>query len=109
MEQGVDALIEFQLLVDPVADAEWAFTGWDVIATVSDAKGRQVFPVTVDVRPSGGLVRLILPEGTVNGLRVGRPYRYDCLMAAPGDIAAYDHHLAAGPASVSLRTSRRDP
>jgi hypothetical protein len=109
MEQGIDALLELQLFSDPAGTEAWPFTGWDVNATVSDPKGRQVFPVTVDADPSGGVVKLILPEATVNTLRVGRPYRYDCLMVAPGDTVADDHHLAAGPVTVALRTTRRDP
>lgn len=64
--------------------------------------------MTVDANASGGVVRLILPEATVNTLRVGRDYRYDCLMVAPGSTAADDHVLASGPVTVALRTSRRD-
>jgi hypothetical protein len=109
MEQGIDALLELQLFTDQAGTVPWPFTGWDVNATVSDARGREVFPVTVDVNAAGGVVKLILPEATVNTLRVGRPYRYDCLMVAPGSVVADDHHLAAGPVTVALRTSRRDP
>jgi hypothetical protein len=55
------------------------------------------------------VVKLILPEATVNTLRLGKRYRYDCLMVAPGNVVADDHHLAAGPVTVALRTTRRDP
>ena len=109
MEQGIDALLELRLFGNQAGTEPWPFVGWDVNATVSDPKGRQVFPVTVDLNAAGGVVKLILPEATVNTLRVGRPYRYDCLMVAPGNLAADDHHLAAGPVTVALRTSRRDP
>jgi hypothetical protein len=108
MEQGIDALLEFRLFSDTARTTAWPFTGWDVNATVSDEKGRQIFPVTVDLDPGVGVVRLIFPEASVNALRVGRPYRYDCLLVAPGDLAADDHVLAAGPVTVALRTSRRD-
>ena len=107
MEQGIDALITFQLK-DASGNA-WPFTGWDVNATVSDERGRTIYPVTVDADASGGEVRLILPEATVNELKVGGAYRFDCLMVPPGATAADDHFLASGPVTVALRTSRRDP
>lgn len=109
MEQGIDALLEMQLYSNSAGTTPWPFVGWDVNATVSDERGRVVFPVTVDANHSGGVVKLILPEAVVNTLRPGRPYRYDCLMVAPGNTAADDHHLAAGPVTVALRTTRRDP
>jgi hypothetical protein len=109
MEQGIDALLELHLFSNAAATVAWPFVGWDVNATVSDEKGRTVYPVTVNANASTGVVKLILPEATVNSLRVGKPYRYDCLMVAPGNVAADDHHLAAGPVTVALRTTRRDP
>jgi hypothetical protein len=108
LEQGLDGRLEFRLFEDDAGENPWAFTGWDVNATLSDQKGRTVYPVEVDADAASGIVRLILPESTVNSLRVGRPYRYDCLMVAPGDGVADDHSLASGPATVALRTSRRD-
>jgi hypothetical protein len=109
MEQGLDALLELQLFSNSAGTIAWPFTGWDVNATVSDEKGRTLYPVTVDASPSTGIVRLILPEALVNSLRVGKTYRYDCLMVAPGAVAADDHYLATGPVTVALRTTRRDP
>lgn len=108
-EQGVDALKVFELFSDTAQTQPWDFTGWDVNATVSDAKGRNVYPATVDAEPADGLVRLILPEAVVNTLKVGGEYRYDCLMVPPGAEPADDHYLATGPFTVALRTSRRDP
>ena len=108
MEQGIDALLTLELYEDTAATEPWPFTGWDVTATVSDEKGRVVWPVTVDADPAGGVVRLVFPEASVNVLKVGKTYRYDCLMVAPGGVAADDHMLAAGPVTVGLRTSRRD-
>lgn len=108
MEQGLDALIEFRMYADAARTEPWDFTGWDVNATVSDEKARTIWPVTVDADPAGGVVRLIVPEALVNTLRVGKTYRYDCLMVAPGAEAADDHVLAAGPVSLALRSTRRD-
>lgn len=109
MEQGIDALLELQLFEDSAGTEPWSFAGWDVNATVSDIKGRTIYPVTVNATAATGVVRLIFPEALVNELRVGKPYRYDCLMVAPGNVVADDHHLAAGPVTVALRTTRRDP
>ena len=109
MEQGLDALLELQLFSNSAGTVAWPFTGWDVNATVSDEKGRTLYPVTVDLNPAGGIVRLILPEAIVNSLRTNKAYRYDCLMVAPGAVAADDHYLATGPVTVALRTTRRDP
>ena len=109
MEQGLDALLELRLFSNSAATTPWPFTGWDVNATVSDEKGRTLYPVTVDASPSTGIVRLILPEVLVNSLRTNKTYRYDCLMVAPGAVVADDHCLATGPVTVALRTTRRDP
>lgn len=108
MEQGRDALLTLELYSDSAGTTPWPFTGFDINATVSDEKGRNVYLVTVDSNAATGEVRLILPEATVNSLRVGKAYRYDCLLVAPGAVAADDHFLAAGPLTVALRTSRRD-
>lgn len=108
MEQGIDALLEFRMYADSARTEPWSFAGWDVNATVSDERGRTIYQVTIDADPAEGVVRLILPEAIVNSLRVGKAYRYDCLMVAPGTEAADDHVLAAGPVTVALRTTRRD-
>ena len=109
MEQGIDALKTFALFSDAAQTIAWQFVGWDVNATISDSRGRVIFPVTVDAAPTLGTVRLILPEATVNTLKVGGSYRYDCLMVPPGVTAADDHFLSTGPVTVKLRTTRRDP
>ena len=108
MEQGIDALKVFELYSNTAQTTPFNFTGWDVNATVSDEKGRTTFAVTVETVPASGVVRLILPEATVNTLKVGGSYRYDCLMVPPGVTVADDHYLATGPVTVALRTSRRD-
>lgn len=108
MEQGVDALKVFELFSNAAQTQPFNFTGWDVNATVSDAKGRTVYTVTVATVPASGVVRLVLPEATVNALKVGGDYRYDCLMVPPGVTQADDHFLATGPVTVALRSTRRD-
>lgn len=109
LEQGIDGLKIFELFSDAAQTTPWQFVGFDVNATISDEKGRNVFPVTVDSQPTQGRVRLIAPEVLVNGLKVGGGYRYDVLMVPPGVTAADDHYLATGPVTVALRSSRRDP
>lgn len=109
MEQGVDALKVFELYANTAQTTPWQFIGWDVNATVSDEKGRTIYPVTVDANASTGVVRLIFPEALVNSLKVGDGYRYDVLMVPPTAGLADDYYLATGPITVALRTSRRDP
>jgi ligand-binding SRPBCC domain-containing protein len=108
MEQGIDALKKFELFSDSAQTEPFDFTGWDVNATVSDEKGRNVWTVTVETEPADGVVRLLFPEALVNALRVNGAYRYDALMVPPGADLADDHYLATGPVTVALRTSRRD-
>lgn len=109
MEQGIDALLELHLFSDDAGTEPWPFVGWDVNATVSDERGRNVKTVVVEANALTGVVRLILPEASVNTLSPRKAYRYDCIMVAPTTALADDHHLAAGPVTVALRTSRRDP
>ena len=108
MEQGKDGLLSLELYSNDAATEAWPFTGWDVNATVSDAKGRTVYSVTVNAFPASGKLDLIFPEALVNSLKVSKTYRYDCLMVAPGNVQADDHFVATGPVVVGLRTSRRD-
>lgn len=109
LEQGVDGLLTFELFADEAETTPWQFTGYDVNATIADLSGRTVYPVTVDANPATGTVRLIALEATVAQLRPGRPYRYDCLMVAPGATLADDQFLAAGTVTVAKRSSQRDP
>jgi hypothetical protein len=109
LEQGRDNPLSFRLWADTAKTTPWVFTGYDVNATISDITGRHVYPVTVEADAALGTVRLIALEATVALLRPGRAYRYDCLMVAPGGLLADDPFLAAGPASVFIRSTRRDP
>ena len=109
LEQGRDNPLSFRLWADTAKTTPWIFTGYDVNATISDASGRNVYPVTVEADAALGTVRLIALEATVAQLRPGKAYRYDCLMVAPGSTVADDHCLATGPVTVALRTTRRDP
>lgn len=109
IEQGVDALKVFELYSNPEQTIPWTFVGWDVNGTISDDKGRSVRSIEIETNPSGGIVRLILPEAIANTLKPGIRYRYDVLMIPPGTTLADDNFLATGPLTVALRTSRRDP
>lgn len=108
LEQGRDNPLSFRLWADAAKTTPWVFTGYDVNATISDMSGRNVYPVTVETDPTLGTVRLIALEATVAQLKPGKAYRYDCLLVAPGGLVADDPFLAAGPAVVALRTTRRD-
>jgi hypothetical protein len=109
MEQGKDALLPLRFWQDSAKTQPWPFIGWDVNATVSDTRGRNIWPVTIRATPESGLLDLIFPEDLVNALKASRAYRYDCGGWPPGSTAADDHFLAAGSVTVALRTSRRDP
>jgi hypothetical protein len=109
LEQGRDNPFWFTLWADTAKTRPWVFTGYDVNATISDASGRNVYPVTVEADAALGTVRLIALEATVAQLRPGKAYRYDCLMVAPGASLGDDPFLAAGPAIVAIRSTRRDP
>lgn len=108
MEQGIDALKIFELFEDEAQTTPWQFIGWDVNATVSDDTGKTVYQTTVDANATLGTIRLILPEATVNNLKIDGNYRYDCLMVPPGSTQADDIFLATGEVVISLRSSRRD-
>lgn len=108
MEQGIDAVLSFELYSDDAGTEEWPFTGWDVNATVSDLKAKTVFPCTVTTAPSDGKITLIFPKILVDQLKPSREHRYDCIMIAPGNVQADDHFLATGPISLGVRSSRRD-
>ena len=107
MEQGLDASIEFHLFTDQTGTIPWPFLLWQLKATLSDETGKTVLNLTIETEPQNGVVRLRLPELTVNTLRPIQTYRYDCLMIAPGNMQGDDHYLATGPVKVALRTSRR--
>ncbi len=109
MEQGIDALKVFELFADVGQTTPYDFTGSDVNATVSDETGRTKYTCTVETEPANGIIRLLLPEATVNTLKPDRTYRYDCLLVPPGVVPADDNFVATGPVTVALRTTRRDP
>lgn len=109
MEQGKDALLPLRFWANSAKTVPWPFIGWDINATVSDTKGRTIYPVTIRSEPENGLLDLIFPESLVNALKAGRTYRYDCGGWPPGSTAGDDHFLATGSVVVALRTSRRDP
>ena len=108
MEQGIDALLPLRFWQDTAETQPWPFIDWDVNATVSDTRGRNVWPVTIRATPLNGVLDLIFPEDSVNALKAGRTYRFDCGGWPPGAVEGDDHFLATGPVTVALRTSRRD-
>jgi hypothetical protein len=110
MEQGRDAELILQLLCgDEEGSESWPFVGWDVNSTIRDSTGDTVLNVTVATNPEEGEIKLILPEVLVNTLRPSKPYVYECLLVAPGEMAADDYFVAAAPVTVALRSTRRDP
>jgi hypothetical protein len=108
MEQGKDALLPLRFWQDTAKTQPWPFIDWDVNATVSDTRGRNVWPVTIRATPSSGVLDLIFPEALVNALKTSKTYRFDCGGWPPGSVAGDDHFFAAGPVIVTLRSSRRD-
>jgi len=108
LEQGIDGVKIFHLFSNTAQTEAWPFVGFDVNATISDDKGRNIIPVTVDANPAQGTIRLIFPEAQVNQLKVGGAYRYDVLLVPQDTLPANDHFLATGPVTVALRTTRRD-
>ena len=109
LEQGIDGVKIFHLFTDAAQTVPWSFVGFDVNATISDDKGRNVIPITVNADTEQGTIRLIFPETQVNLLKVGGAYRYDVLLIPLDLLPANDHFLATGPVTVALRTTRRDP
>lgn len=109
LEQGRDNDRSYKLWGDAAKTTPWQFVGYDINATISDARGRKVYPLTVESDATAGTVRIIALESTVALLTPGKSYRFDCLMVAPGGLTADDTFLEAGTSVVAIRSSRRDP
>jgi hypothetical protein len=109
MEQGIDAELILQLFSDEAGTNPWPFLDWDVKSTIRDTTADTVFDVTVVADPIQAEIKLILPEAIVNSLKPSKQYIYECLLVAPGSVPADDDFVAVGPATVALRTTRRDP
>lgn len=107
MEQGIPGILELRIFSDEAATTPWSLAGWEVKASISDIAGNTLFDFVPVVDAANGIVKLFLPEATVNQLSPERSYRYDALMVAPGGAPENDAFLATGPVLVSLRSTRR--
>jgi len=108
LEQGIDARLELKLWADTAKTTPWTFVGWTLYGFVSDAKRSEIYPLDLtESDASTGSIVAILPEATVNGLKVTKDWFYDLLGVAPGVVVADDHHIAYGPAVPTFRPARR--
>jgi len=106
-EQGLDALIKFEMFSDVGSTQEWPFPGWDVNAVLGDGK-RTEYDLTVVLDQLAGIVKVIAPEALINSLKITKTYWLNVLMVAPGNLQADDHHLAYLPVTIAPRQARRD-
>jgi hypothetical protein len=108
LEQGIDARLELKSWANSGKTTFFTFTGWTVYGFVSDAKRSLIYPLDLsESDPATGSLVAILPEATVNGLKVGKEWFYNLLGVAPGTEPADDHHIAFGPAVPTFRPARR--
>jgi hypothetical protein len=108
LEQGKDARFELKLWENTAKTSPWVFTGWTLYGLVSDAKRSEIYPLDLSSSNAAtGSVVAILPEATVNALKIGRSYVYNILAVAPGSQPADDHHVAFGTALPTFRPARR--
>lgn len=108
LEQGVDGRLELKLWADSAKTTPWAFTNWTLYGFVSDAKRSEIYALDLSESSATlGSIVAILPEATVNSLKVGKEWFYNLLAVAPGSEPADDHHIAFGPAVPTYRPARR--
>lgn len=107
-EQGLDALVIFELFANTQLTEAWPFPSWDVNAVLSDEKQRNKYNLTVVTDAIAGIVRVIAPEAIINSLRTTKNYVLSVIMVAPGNSLADDHHLAFLPVTIAPRPARRD-
>jgi len=108
MEQGIDARMELKMWEDTAKTTPWTFTNWTLYGFVSDAKRSEIYQLDLsESNASTGSIVAILPEATVNGLKVGKGWVYNILAVAPGSELADDVHVAFGPAVPTFRPARR--
>jgi hypothetical protein len=108
MEQGVDARLELKLWANTAKTTPFIFTGWTIYGFVSDTKRSLIYPLDLSESDSAaGSLVAILPEATVNSLKVGKEWVYNILAVAPGSEPADDVHVAFGPAVPTFRPARR--
>jgi len=108
LEQGIAARLELRLWANTAKTTPFTFTGWTVYGFVSDAKRSEIYALDLsESDPATGSLVAILPEATVNSLKVGKAWVYNLLGVAPGTEPADDHHIAFGPAVPTFRPARR--
>ncbi len=108
MEQGVDARLELKLWANTAKTTPFIFTGWTIYGFVSDTKRSLIYQLDLSESDSAaGSLVAILPEATVNSLKVGKEWVYNILAVAPGNEPADDVHVAFGPAVPTFRPARR--
>jgi hypothetical protein len=108
LEQGIDGRLELKLWADTAKTTPWSFTGWTLYGFVSDSKRSEIYALDLSgSNATTGSIVAILPEATVNSLKVGREWFYDLLAVAPGSVLADDTHIAFGPALPTFRPARR--
>ena len=108
LEQGIDGRLELKLWANTAKTTPWTFANWALYGFISDAKRSEIYQLDLSESDAAtGSIVAILPEATVNALRVGRDWFYDLLAVAPGSELADDHHIAYGPAVPTFRPARR--
>ena len=108
LEQGIDARLELRLWANTARSAPFIFTGWTMYGFVSDTKRIEIYELNLsESDPATGSLVAILPEVTVNGLKVSKEWVYNILGVAPGTEPADDVHIAFGPAVPTFRPARR--
>jgi len=108
LEQGIDARLPLRLWANTARTAPFVFTGWALYGFVSDTKRSEIHALDLsESDPATGSLVAILPEATVNGLKVSKEWVYNILGVAPGTEPADDDHFAFGPAVPTFRPARR--
>ena len=108
LEQGKDARLDLKLWGNAARTQPFVFKGWALIGVVSDAKRVEIHALDLsESDPATGSLVAILPEATVNSLKVSKEWVYNILGVAPGTEPADDHHIAFGPAVPTFRPARR--
>lgn len=108
LEQGKDARLDLKLWGNTARTQPFVFTNWTLYGFVSDAKRNEIYELDLsESDPTTGSLVAILPEATVNVLKVGKQWVYNILGVAPGTEPADDHHIAFGPAVPAFRPARR--
>lgn len=108
MEQGIAARLELKMFADTLKTEPWIFTNWIFYGFVSDSKRAEIYQLDLSESDAAtGSLVAILPEASVNTLKLGKEYFFNLLAIAPGTEPADDHHVAFGRAVPAFRPARR--